>query len=193
VTIWDGTSFTPLDIDFPSTASVTCSESWSDTVFVGFSDAGTITATTYTTIQTLGNCESFPVIMITGPGILRQINNETSGEKLVFNLNVLEGETITIDLSPGVKTITSSGAAALPTPPGLPPRPVPLRRPMAGLSLVQSDLGVWSLKPDPIAASGNNVINAWIQDNTGDTEISIVYYDRWLDGDSVMTSGTPST
>ena len=108
-------------------------------------------------------------------------------------LNVLTGETITIDLSPGVKTITSSGAPAVPTPPGLPPRPIPPRRPMAGLSLAQSDLGVWSLKPDPIAASGNNVINAWIQDNTADTAMSIVFYDRWLDGDSAVTSGTPST
>jgi hypothetical protein len=187
VTIWDGSSFTPLDIDFPGTAFVTSVASWADMLFVGFSDTGTITATTYTTIQTLGNCESFPVIKITGPGTLRYINNETSGEKLAFNLNVLEGEIITIDLSPGVKTITSSGTPAIPTPPGLPPRPIPLRRPMAGLALAQSDLGVWSLKPDPIAASGNNVINVWIQDNTADTVVTIAFYDRWLDGDSAVT------
>jgi hypothetical protein len=187
VAIWDGTTFIPLGIDLPGAPTTIISVAhWGRYQYFGFLDAGNAIITDLSTIITLGNEESFPVITITGPGTLRRIHNETTGVELNFNLLILDGETITIDLSPGVKTITSSGAPVIPLPPGLPPRPLPPRRPMAGLMLSQSDLGTWSLWPEPVAANGENIISVKIDNSTVNTSVVMAYYDRWLDIDTAI-------
>jgi hypothetical protein len=62
-----------------------------------------------TAITNTGTAEAFPVFTFVGTGNITQISNNTTGKVLNFTgLSVTTGETVTIDLSPGVKTVSST-------------------------------------------------------------------------------------
>lgn len=173
IAIWNGQAWSMFDINFPGAAVIYALALHGSNRFVGFSTSGNATVSSVvTTINTTGDFKTYPVITITGPGTLQHIINETSGEKLLFNLVVNPGETITIDLASGVKSITSDWAIR----PGT----------ALGLELPQSDLGSLALEPDPVAAGGNNSIAVLITDTTGDTDVNIYYYDRHLSVDHAV-------
>jgi hypothetical protein len=48
------------------------------------------------------------VITITGPGRLLYLINYTTNQVIYFDITLLASETLTIDLAPGVKTVTST-------------------------------------------------------------------------------------
>ena len=171
VAVWNGSTWTQLDIDLPGVAIVYALAAYGDDLYMTHENTGGVTAycSAFNTLNTVGDSETFPIITITGPGTLQFIINHTSGENLVFNLFINPGEVITIDLSPGVKSITSSWA----TRPGN----------AVGLVLPASDLGVWSLKPAPAAPGGDNTVAVYMTDTDGDTDCAIEYYDRWLSAD----------
>lgn len=62
----------------------------------------------YLTITNDGNARSFPVFTVLGPGRLYHIVNYTTGQRLDFDLDMMTGEVITIDLQVGQKTVMSS-------------------------------------------------------------------------------------
>jgi hypothetical protein len=171
VAVWNGSMWSQLDIDLPGVAIVYALAAYGNDLFMAheYIPPGTVYFSALNILTTIGDAESFPIITITGPGTLQFIINHTSGEQLVFNLFINPGEVITIDLSPGVKSITSSW-------PGRPGNAV-------GLVLPASDLGVWSLKPAPAAVGGDNIVSVYMTDTTGDTDCAIEYYDRWLSAD----------
>lgn len=173
IALWDGTAWHQLDINFPGAAVIRGLLHWGGNTYIGFSTFGNATVSDIvTTITTLGDFESFPIITITGPGRLQHIINETSGDQLIFNLFINAGETITIDLSSGVKSITSSWPTRL----GV----------SGGMDLPQSDFGKWSLKPDPIAPAGVNSISVFITDTDANTAAHIYFYDRHLSVDHAV-------
>lgn len=61
-----------------------------------------------TAVTNIGSARAYPVITLTGPGRLYQIINRTTGQRIDFNLLLLTGETLTIDLRPGHKAVVSS-------------------------------------------------------------------------------------
>lgn len=66
-----------------------------------------------TTIENSGDVETWPEWIIKGPGEKIIFYNLTTGEKLFLNTSLLEGETITIDLKPGKKTIKKNDGTNL--------------------------------------------------------------------------------
>jgi hypothetical protein len=157
VTKWNGASWAHLDINLPSSPPGTIRQilasQYADPVvndiydlFVGFNTtvsggtayyAGTVTATNG------GTEDSYPLIVLTRSGgtsaTVYQIRNETLGIELLFDYALLNGETLTIDLTPTNKSIVSS---------------------MFGLRmdaiLPNSDFGAWRLQP------GDNQVTCFI-------------------------------
>ena len=171
VAVWNGTTWSQLDIDLPGVADIYAMATYGNDLYMVHENTGGVTTycSALTTLTTVGDAETFPIITVTGPGMLQFIINHTSDEQLVFNLYINPGEVITIDLSPGVKSVTSSW----PWRPGN----------AVGLVLPASDLGVWSLKPAPAALGGDNVVAVYMTDTTGDSDCTIEYFYRWLSAD----------
>ena len=77
--------------------------------------AGTFNGTGLTSaVQSLtvtgggGGFWSYPLFYVTGPGVLRYIENQTTGHRVWFNLSIAASEIVTLDLTPGRKTIRST-------------------------------------------------------------------------------------
>lgn len=73
--------------------------------------SGVFTAATtpgVTTINNTGSANGYPVMAITGPGRLLYLINYTTNQVIYFDITLVVGESLTIDLRPGYKTITSS-------------------------------------------------------------------------------------
>lgn len=62
----------------------------------------------WATVTNSGDANALPVFTVYGPGQLCQIVNYTTGQRLDFNIDMLAGEILTIDLRQGYKTITSN-------------------------------------------------------------------------------------
>lgn len=119
-----------------------------DGLYLGGQFYGTWTAAGTTSVTNAGTARAYPVITLAGPGALYYIINWTTDQRLYFDLTLLEGETLTIDLRPGIKTITSNFRGnCLPF-------------------LVSGNLIDWYLAP------GTNDIGVWIDDATADADIS---------------------
>lgn len=129
---WTGTEWLPLDIDLPGTSGVTAVASHADgRLALGYQDAGTATSsTTDATITNAGSAPAAPIITARGPGRVESLVNWTSGQGLYLDLDLQDGETLTIDLTPGAVSVTSD-----------------FRGNLGGSVLSGSDLASWRLLP----------------------------------------------
>ncbi len=110
-----------------------------------------------------GTWETFPIITIVGPIKLPRIDNNTTGEKLEFTLDIAVGQTVTIDLTEGVKTVVDQTGLNL----------------IGGLT-TDSDLGSFHIAPDPEATNGLNVIRLRGSEPTGATSVSLSFFVRYF-------------
>jgi hypothetical protein len=129
---WTGTAWMPLDIDLPGSDAVTAIAAHPDgRLAIGSLTSGTATSsTTDTTIVNAGSAPAAPIITAMGPGSLESIVNWTSGKALYLDLDLVDGETLTIDLTPGSVSVLSS-----------------VRGNVGGSVLSGSDLASWRLLP----------------------------------------------
>ena len=120
--IWNGTTWSQPDIDLPGAPNVdailpiaTSGVNRTD-LYIGYDTAGTATTTVTTTIDiptvNPGSRYVYPVIKIKRAddgtsATLNSIENVTTGKKLLFNYALQKGETLTIDLTPGNRTVKS--------------------------------------------------------------------------------------
>jgi len=73
-----------------------------DNLYVGYDTAGSAETAGDTDVTNSGKAKTYPIIEVTGPGLLRQIVNTTTGKGIYFNdLTLLASEVITLDLRPG--------------------------------------------------------------------------------------------
>ena len=104
-----------------------------------------------TTVTNGGSAAAYPILVFTGPGTLKWIENYSDRRRLYFDMEAQAREEITISFSPFDKTISSNWRdAAL--------------QPLAG-----SDMATFRLLP------GGNDITAFITGSTGATELHL----RW--------------
>jgi len=105
--IHDGGVWKPESIDFSSVTGRSVSVYGSEIVY-GFT--GTVnTYISESTINYIGSAPGYPIFEFTGPGTLNYIYNETTDELVQFSGLVLyTGETITVDMTPDMKTVESS-------------------------------------------------------------------------------------
>jgi len=128
-----------------------------------FSDVNPI-ITKAITINYLGNWESFPTIIISGPYEEITVEHQSTLYKLSLSgYSSPVGETTTIDLTYGRKTIlTNSGVSLL------------------GYVTSDSDLSAFSIQPDPIVAGGVNTFDVVVTSGSADTLVQIQYKDRYI-------------
>ena len=91
---WNGSRWVSLDIDLHAMAYTT--SICASPLVIGTSTSGTATSAEATTVTNSGSSVK-PRLIVTGPGTLQSICNETTGARLWFNVALLAGETLTID------------------------------------------------------------------------------------------------
>lgn len=125
----------------------------------GTDEIGTISPVVYG-----GSWKSFPVIRIVGPATNIVIENATTAETIDLGANTVDsGESVTIDCTPGQKTVTHSVDGNV----------------MSWLTS-DSDLATFHIAPHPEASGGVNNISVTLDDAEASTSIIITYYIRYL-------------
>ena len=128
-------------------------------VIFGDTAINTVTGITYE-----GTWFTYPTIVVTGPTTGFLIENQTTDEKLSYTRSITSGETVTVNLSYGNKSVTSD-----------------IYGNMIGYLSSDSDLGSFHLAPDPEATDGINQIFVTVPDPlVGTTVVSMTWYKRYI-------------
>jgi hypothetical protein len=148
---YNGSTWAALDVELPGPPVIYSVETGPPDpvlvqnydVYLGFDDFGTAYFAGTATITHAGSWLAYPRITINRSGgtsaKIVQIRNESLGAELPMDYDLLDGETLTIQLEPGNRTITSSMFG---------------KRMDAVLSA--ADFGRWALQP------GDNQITAFV-------------------------------
>lgn len=168
VASWNGYSWSHLDIDLPGSPTVYALHpgKYVDPVvpqrydlYLGFDTTGTGAFAGKVTATNDGTAPAYPKIIYTRSGgtsaTLQALKNERSGLELLFNWSLQNGETLTIDLAPTKKSISSST--------GLPAQ---------NALLANSDLGDWAL------LNGDNNVTSLVSEVGSPT---VTAYMLWKD------------
>jgi len=127
-------------------------------LWIGFTRTGATQAAGTATATNDGTRTAFPLFVISRIGgtsaNLRQLRNETDGKELLFNYNLLDGETLTIDLRPTRKSVVSNFFG-----------------PRTDAILAGSDFGEWSLLP------GANQVTCFVDEVGGPTMFSFLLWE----------------
>jgi hypothetical protein len=106
--IWNGSTFMPLDINLGGTYFYASLINPKDNnLYLGFSSAVTGVAATVT-VPNVGSAIAYPKVVFSGPGIIYQLKNYTTGKAIYFNLTLLTGEVATLNLDPQNISFNSS-------------------------------------------------------------------------------------
>ena len=128
-------------------------------VYIGFNGTGTGYYAGLVSPDNEGSQPAYPIIYVARSGgtsaTLKTLRNETTGAELLFDYDLLDGEVLTINLTPDAKSITSNYF-------GLRPDAI----------LANSDFGSWSLLP------GDNDVSCFV-DVSGTP--SVLAYMAWRD------------
>jgi hypothetical protein len=120
--------------------------------------SGTVSVT-YT-----GTWLTYPTIYFVGPLNQPVIENVTTGEKIQLTYNIANGETVTVSLQFGNKTVTNNFGTNL-----------------IGTVTTDSDLATFHIAPDPEAAGGVNVLNVSGGGGiAGITQVRMTYNTRYI-------------
>lgn len=101
---WNGSSFSTLDLALPTGGYVTAlavgetAYTWPE-LLVGCYGSGNAIVPGATNVTLEGQTAVAPVITVTGPGRLYEIVNAATGQTMAFDLELFDGETLTLDLA----------------------------------------------------------------------------------------------
>lgn len=164
--LWNGSVWTHVALDLPTYDIKTILTVGND-LYIGYYNSGTAYAAEQTIINNSGSAVVYPTFSFTRTGgttaRVEYLKNETTGHTLYLNYTLLDGETLTITLTPGAKSISSDffgnviGRALLPN----------------------SDFAEWCLLP------GNNVVSLYVYQSGAPTvgAVYVFYPAHWaVDG-----------
>ena len=119
VAIWTGSTFTPIPINLPGTATVYAFNVYAGMLTLGYDTSGSAVAPAATSITYPGTVPAGMRVTITGPtsgsnGILYSLTNETTGRAIYFDLTLAVGETAYLTTGNGVLSLETSFRGALP-------------------------------------------------------------------------------
>jgi hypothetical protein len=134
-----------------------------DATHIVFNVVASTTAIWNETLVYAGNWEEYPTITIAGPATNPLIQNLSTGLKIELDYSIANGETVTISLQYGTKTIINNFGTSL-----------------LGYLTTDSDLATFSLQPDPIVTDGNNIIQITTTFSTGATSVTLSYFNRYI-------------
>jgi hypothetical protein len=118
-------------------------------------------------ITTVGDWFTFPVITVLGPASDFEIENVTAGYEITMDYDIAAGETVTLDLRYGYKTVTTDALA-------------PPDDNLAGLVPSTDDLADFCLWGTRQVAGGANDVRLFCGNATSATRITVAWYDRYL-------------
>lgn len=105
-------TWVPADITYPGSTTVfAIMVDLNGDLWTGQNTTGsgtTSVATTVTASGMAGVFQSYPRLYVVGPGLLRYLENQTTGYKIWLNLPIATDEVVTLDFRLGNKSITSS-------------------------------------------------------------------------------------
>lgn len=119
------------------------------------------------TVQYDGTWEEYPSFFITGPITGLTITNETTGDHITLNYDVLAGDQVQIVLR-GQKTVTLIDGLTF------------AQTNLLNYITSDSDLATFSLQPDPVASGGANLLSIRGTGTSGSTGGRIQYYNRYF-------------
>jgi hypothetical protein len=146
---WDRSRFQQWDLLMPTNHVYTIATRFDD-IWLGFNNNGSTIASEVTTVENIGRTTTYPILEILGPCYLEWLENQTTGEIVRLDLDILAGERIVIDFRPWNHFIRSTVRSNV-------------------IKSILADSDGFSLIP------GDNVIAIFCEDTTGDTDISL----RW--------------
>lgn len=115
-------------------------------------------------ITYVGTWLAYPTLVITGPLSGGTITNAATGEKLHFNYDVADGETVTVNLNYGEKSVTNQNG-----------------RNLIHTLTYDSDLSTFHLAPAPEVTGGVNTLNIFGANVlAGRTSITVQYNTRYI-------------
>ncbi len=150
-----GGAWVPFDIDLgpslPAGTSQIAAIAFAPTgtMYIGGNFAGAAKAASIAQVVNAGRAEAFPTLRLrntsaTGTARIFQLLNTTTGNGIYFGLVLLPGELVTLDLTPGDRSFTSS-----------------FRGNIFGAILPGSNLAQWSLLP------GTNTVSFFADVSSG--------------------------
>lgn len=107
------------------------------------------------TINNQGDVETWPEWVITGPGSQIVLHNLTTGETITLNVTLGIGETVTIDTSPGNKTVKKNDGTNL-------------------YSQMTFDSSLWAIQ------KGSNSIQIEMSSSTTTSSVQLTFRERYL-------------
>lgn len=168
---WNGFAWSHLDIDLPGAASVVgilASKYVNPVVpqkydlYLGFDTTGTGYFAGKVAITNEGNALAFPQVIFKRTGgtaiTIETLKNETTGKELLFDYGLLDGEKLTVDLTPTKKSIISNYFGS-----------------RLDAILANSDFNTWTLIP------GSNSITSFCADNFALYPSSLDAFLLWRD------------
>jgi hypothetical protein len=109
--IWNGTTWTRIDATYPAGTTVYAILVDRGELYVGYNAVGDSVTSYNNTVTNNGSATAYPAIKVKRVGgtyaRLEWLKNETTGDVLMCDYSLLDGETITIDLTPGNRSIKS--------------------------------------------------------------------------------------
>ena len=113
-------------------------------------------------INYTGTWLAYPTITITGPILSPEIRNDTTGESIRLGYTVVAGETLTIILKFGAKSVTSNPSGN-------------------AIAYASGDIATFHIAPDPEAPGGvNNITVIGSGAVVGVTAVTVSYYTRYI-------------
>jgi hypothetical protein len=117
-------SWTHVDVDLPGSANVYAIAGkktyYDDILYVGFDTSGTATSgysnnvtNNSSTVKTYPKFKVSATLASTDTATLEYIRNSTTGKTIALNRDLQNGETITLDLTPGAQDLRSSAFGSL--------------------------------------------------------------------------------
>jgi hypothetical protein len=103
IAMWTGSAWVPVDVSLPwvagTTQALAIAFDVSGQLYVGFTNYGSAYSATVTAAN-VGSATAYPRVIFTGPGKVYQLKNYTTGKTVYFNLTLLAGEIVTLNLNP---------------------------------------------------------------------------------------------
>lgn len=153
MSFWNGTNWVPVGIDLPGNATLSAIDITNNVLTLGYNTAGAASAAAVTTINNTGGATAYPVLTACAPtstsARLTQFVNETTRDAIYFNLDMVAGEEVTLDLRPGKKTLTSN-----------------IRGNLISTVHPVSNLATWKLIP------GSNTVSFFMSSGSGSARLS---------------------
>lgn len=116
------------------------------------------------TVTYTGNWLSYPTIIAVGPISSLQVFNNTTNEKVELDYNISAGETVTINLEYGQKTVVNQ-----------------LGTNLIGTVTTDSDLATFHIAPNPEAPLGVNSLTVYGNGAfIGQTEVRLEWYTNYI-------------